>query len=174
MTRESLVLIAGILATLLVVGAVSTAADRRTESRPTIIGPARVIDGDTLEVATRRIRLYGIDAPEMAQVCRDNVGALWRCGEAAAMALDTLTAGRAITCEDRGFDRFGCTLGICSTRDTPDIGAWLVRAGWAVAYEGRARVYRTEEQAAEAAKRGLWGGSFERPSDWRAARRNGG
>jgi endonuclease YncB( thermonuclease family) len=128
-------LIAGILAAVLVVGADSTVVDHRAESRPTIIGPARLIDGDTLEVANRRIRLYGIDALEMAQICRDNAG------------------------------------GICGIRDTPDIGAWLVGAEWAVAYEWWAQVYRIEEQAAEAAKRGLWGGSFERPSDWRASRR---
>ena len=30
-----------------------------------ITGPARVIDGDTIEVAGEHIRLHGIDAPEM-------------------------------------------------------------------------------------------------------------
>ena len=29
-----------------------------------ITGPARVIDGDTIEVQGERIRLHGIDAPE--------------------------------------------------------------------------------------------------------------
>jgi endonuclease YncB( thermonuclease family) len=171
MARETLILIAGVLAALLVVGAISTAADRRAESQPTILGPARVIDGDTLQVGERRIRLYGIDAPEMAQICRDHADLPWRCGEAAAMALESLTEGRVVLCEDRGLDRFGRTLGICGTREIADIGGWLVGAGWAVAYEGRARVYRGEEQAAEGAKRGLWGGSFQRPAEWRAGRR---
>ena len=34
-----------------------------------IAGPARVIDGDTIDIAGERIRLHGIDAPESGQTC---------------------------------------------------------------------------------------------------------
>ncbi len=30
-----------------------------------VTGPARVIDGDTIEIASERIRLHGVAAPEM-------------------------------------------------------------------------------------------------------------
>ncbi len=35
----------------------------------TISGPARAIDGDTLEIRGERIRMFGIDAPESTQTC---------------------------------------------------------------------------------------------------------
>ena len=54
-------LLAGILA-LVVAAAPLLAADLQ--------GPARVIDGDTIEIAGRRVRLHGIDAPEADQTCR--------------------------------------------------------------------------------------------------------
>jgi endonuclease YncB( thermonuclease family) len=39
----------------------------------------RVTDGDTIRIGDRRIRLYGIDAPEIKQIClKDNLE--WKCG----------------------------------------------------------------------------------------------
>jgi endonuclease YncB( thermonuclease family) len=44
-----------------------------------LMGEVRVIDGDTLVVNEEKIRLYGIDVPEMKQVCyREGNGSL-RC-----------------------------------------------------------------------------------------------
>ena len=39
-----------------------------------VTGPARIIDGDLLEVAAERIRLHGIDAPESRQLCFNEPG----------------------------------------------------------------------------------------------------
>lgn len=46
-------------------------------------GAVRVLDGDTLDVAGTRVRLFGIDAPETAQTCRRS-GRDWGCGAEAA------------------------------------------------------------------------------------------
>ena len=35
----------------------------------TIEGVPRVVDGDTLWISQSKIRLHGIDAPEMKQIC---------------------------------------------------------------------------------------------------------
>ena len=47
---------------------------------PLPAGIARVIDGDTLEIGGKRIRLHGIDAPERRQSCEDAGGNVHRHG----------------------------------------------------------------------------------------------
>jgi endonuclease YncB( thermonuclease family) len=39
-----------------------------------LIGQASVIDGDTIEIHGTSIRIFGIDAPESDQLCRDEDG----------------------------------------------------------------------------------------------------
>ncbi len=67
-------------------------------ARAQVTGPPRVIDGDTIEVAGRVIRLYGIDAPELGQVCRIGERA-YDCGKIARTALLDLTAGVTVSCK---------------------------------------------------------------------------
>lgn len=133
----------------------------REETR--IAGSVDVLDGDTLRLADGRpLRLQGIDAPEIDQVC-DKPSGTYPCGRAARSALVRLVSGSSVVCVLDGSDRYGRLLGRCSVGDE-DINASLVAAGWALA-SGR---YHAEEQAARAARLGLWQGSFERPADWRA------
>ena len=130
-----------------------------------IAGNAFAVDGDTLAVDGRRVRLKGIDAPEMSQTCQ-RAGAAYRCGEEARAALRATIAGQAVSCLGRSRDRYERLLAVC-TVEGRDIGADLVRRGLAVSFGS----YEEEEREARAARRGVWGGPFESPQAWR--RRHG-
>ena len=53
----------------------------------------------------------------------------------------------------------------------PELNAWLVSEGWALAYRRYSTDYVAEEQAAKEARRGLWRGEFIAPWEWRRGKR---
>lgn len=132
-------------------------------------GPARVADGDTVVIAGERVRLRGIDAPEIDQFCTDAGGAEHACGRLAARHLEALIAGQAVRCSGHDTDRYGRFLGVCTVPSRPDddLNAQMVDDGWAVSFGS----YRALEMRARADRRGLWAWSFERPADWRRDQR---
>ena len=130
-----------------------------------ITGPARVIDGDTLDIAGQRIRLHGIDTPEKAQTCRIE-GVPWACGVAAWGVLVQLVAGKDVRCETRDVDRYGRTVAVCSA-DGQDINAAMVAQGWALAYRQFSDDYVAQEGEAQKDGLGMWQGRFVAPWDWR-------
>jgi len=136
------------------------------EPRIPIVGRAWVVDGDTIHVAGRRIRLEDIDAPESDQTCVDPAGKAWPCGVAATRHLRERIAGQSLTCAPRARDRYGRVIAGCTLSDGSDLNAWLVRQGWALA-SGFTRAYASEEAEAKAQKRGIWIGAFVAPSEWR-------
>lgn len=140
--------------------------DQLSAREPVIVGIASVIDGDTIEIHGKRIRLHGIDAPESSQTCLDGAGQKWRCGQQAALALQDFLGHRTVTCEERDVDRYGRVVGRCLLGDV-DINGWLVTQGLALAYRRYSRDYIAAETAARSAGRGMWAGTFEPPWEWR-------
>ncbi len=134
-----------------------------------VAGVASVIDGDTLEIHSQRIRLHGIDAPESRQHCRLD-GKPWQCGKEAANALADKIARRPVTCEDLGRDRYKRIIAKCTVAGE-DMGAWMVRQGLAMAYRRYSLDYVEEEADAHAARRGIWAGEFVKPWEWRRGKR---
>jgi endonuclease YncB( thermonuclease family) len=135
-----------------------------------IVGTASVIDADTLDIRSERIRLVGVDAPESGQKCKDAKGTLVRCGTTAANALDAWINRNPVTCISEGKDRYQRTLGQCSVRGT-SVQDWLVRNGHAVAYRDYSTEFVPAEIAARKAKAGIWAGEFVMPSAWRKGER---
>lgn len=129
-------------------------------------GAATASDGDSLRLDGRRIRLEGIDAPEIGQTCRRGEAA-WDCGGEARERLKRLTGGLTTACRLHGHDRYGRDLGVCEAGQR-DLGREMVLSGYAVSY-GR---YQNEEDMARKGGVGVWSGDFLRPQAWR--RSNGG
>jgi endonuclease YncB( thermonuclease family) len=128
----------------------------------------RVVDGDTLRLGDRTVRLAAVDAPERGQPCTDAARRTFDCGAAAAEALSRLVNGRSVICRVEGRDRFGRGLGTCRAGGA-ELNAGLVASGWALAYDEDPQMSSLEAEARRAG-RGLWAGGFTRPEEWR--RRN--
>lgn len=130
-----------------------------------LIGPVRVIDGDSLAQGDIRIRLEGVDAPELGQRCLRE-GVEWACGQRARDELANLVGSREVRCVAIGLDRYRRVLAKCYVDETL-IQSWMVSNGWAVAYSEYSREYEGLESSARLSSRGVWSGEFVRPSEYR-------
>jgi endonuclease YncB( thermonuclease family) len=147
----------------------SVAATMPSALHADVAGSVSVIDGDTIEIHGRRIRLHGIDAPEAAQLCQVE-GKSWRCGQQASLALDGKIAGRPVSCRQKDIDRYRRIVAVCFA-GSENLNAWVVAEGWALAYRQYSTDYVGQERAASAARKGIWRGSFVPPWVWRTAER---
>ena len=132
-----------------------------------VVGPARVVDGDTIVIGDLRVRLEGIDAPETSQTCTASSGASWRCGDAASAFLTRLLGGHDVRCESVGLDKYGRTLGHCFV-GALDVNAEMVRQGLAWAFVKYSHAYVEVEAEARALKVGIWQGEAIPAWDYRS------
>ena len=134
---------------------------------PAVIrGPARVIDGDTLEINGQHVRLWGIDAFERGQTC-----GMIACGTAAATALWQVTYSRIVECTPKGARSYGRVVAVCRVGGR-DLAEHLVALGWALdwpRYSGG--VYKAAQDVAQADRVGAWSTTFTRPWEYRANER---
>jgi len=144
---------------LLLLPAMAQAAD--------ITGVPKIREGDHIQIGNTRIRLGGIDAPSVDQLCLNTQGERWTCGVAARDELIKHTENKSWTCHPRQtVDRRGRTVARCDV-DGEDIQKWLVRNGWALSYTRVSHDYDADEKEAREVKAGMWQGAFIAPWDWR-------
>ena len=138
------------------------------------MGKAYVIDGDTIKIKSKKIRLFGIDAPEKKQICKKSFANInffsfqknYNCGILSTKYLKNKIGNKSIKCISKSKDRYKRHLGICYLEDL-DLNKWMVKNGYAVAYKKYSKKYELQEQYAKENKLGIWIGSFMEPEKWR-------
>ena len=142
-----------------------------------IYGIPKIIDGDTVHIKSKKIRLEGIDAPEMKQQCQKtylqistivgfNFKKNYSCGITSKKRLIDKINKSQINCIASGRDLYKRYLATCY-KDKINLNKWMVRNGLAVAYKRYSKDYLRDEEYAKENKLGIWKGSFERPEKWR-------
>lgn len=129
----------------------------------------KVVDGDSLEIDGKRIRLNGIDAPEYKQKCKNAAGKTYACGKKSMYYVEDFIADKYVDCrclpEKDRYERELCECFV----DGVSLNEALVSAGWAVAY--RDNNYTKMEKVAREHKRGIWQGKNMRPALYRTLQR---
>lgn len=151
-------------------GLIEDIAQDVAEGAPTMAatGPARVIDGDTIEIAGTRFRLAGADAPERGQPCRNAQGQSFDCGEVARRGLEAAIAGQEVSCKASALDAQNLPLAECAVGGL-DLGKAMILEGLAMPFEASSPAYLAEGKAAKDAKSGLWNTEFDMPWDYAKA-----
>jgi endonuclease YncB( thermonuclease family) len=150
-----------------------TATSTSPALTPPIEGTVQVLDGDTVQIGTTRIRFYGIDAFEGEQRCIGSSGQSYGCGGVATRALSEMVADKLVSCVPKGIDVYGRQLAVCRA-EAVDLSSWMARQGHALAYVKYSLDYVSDEQAAKDGAAGAWSGTFEKPWEYRLTRRAAG
>lgn len=129
----------------------------------------KVIDGDSILLNEREIRLSGIDAPEYHQFCYDAANKAYHCGDDSFKALQKMINER-LECKTITVDRYKRDVAVCYV-DGEDINRKMILSGWAVSYNRYSHEYDDAEKEAQRNKRGIWRGRFMKPELYRALKR---
>jgi endonuclease YncB( thermonuclease family) len=153
---------AGTLLAIIILAAAAVLAAYLDPPPEPLHGKARASDGDSFRLGDERVRLLGIDAPELQQTCQDERGEEWPCGLAARNRMASLLAEGRVECRPEKPDRYGRLLSTCTIAGR-DLAMAMVSDGLAIS----ANDYKREELAARQARLGIWRGGFDLPRDWR-------
>ena len=128
--RVILVVFGGAAATGALIGAGSTLIPAPTPASAETVSGCSVVDGDTLRCRGERIRLLGIDAPELPGHCRKGRQCAPGDPHAATRSLEGALVGTLII-ERVGEDHYGRTLAVIESSHG-NLSCWQLRHGHAV------------------------------------------
>ena len=142
-----------------------------------ISGIPKIVDGDTVHIDKYKIRLEGIDAPEIRQKCKKEYFKItapigytfyinYLCGKVSTEKLNNKINKSKITCKIFSQDKYKRYLATCF-KNKLNLNQWMVKNGYAVAYRRYSKKYVQEEEFAKENKLGLWQGKFINPEKWR-------
>ena len=130
----------------------------------------QVIDGDTIHIGKLKYRFFGIDAPEIKQICeKDNTKI--QCGVIAKNVLKNKIADKIPECIVKDKDRYQRLVAECFI-GKESLSRFMVREGYAVAYTQYSKDFIEDEKYAKENKLGIWSMSFQIPSEYRKSLRN--
>lgn len=115
-----------------------------------------------------KVILYGIDTPDIGQICSDRRGRPYDCGQESVRQLRKFTGQTNLICniKQRGQNDGNLVSAVCTINDY-DLAAAMVQSGWALANLNETRIYLPYQQEASNFHRGMWSGQFYMPSEWR-------
>ena len=139
-----------------------------------IEGVPSVTDGDTIKINGNKIRLFGIDAPEVKQSCKKPLISFsfyslykkYNCGVISTEKLRDKISNKKISCLISNKDRYGRFIGECFYKKL-NLNSWMVKNGYAVAYLKYSKKFQQQENYAKQNKLGIWQGYFELPWKFR-------
>ncbi len=137
-----------------------------------VSGRVHVIDADTIDVGSTRVRLHAIDAPEQDQSCTTEQGISFACGAWATTQVIARFGDRVATCRRVDTDKYGRMVAKCEV-DGVDMGQEIVAQGWAFAYRQYGMDYDLDEKAAYVTDRGLHSFRVQSPAQFRKTRAKG-
>ena len=141
-----------------------------------IFGKAQVIDGDTIKINRKSIRLHGIDAPEMKQLCIDEDKKNYACGLVSKKFLESFIKEvmkiknyENVFCYYKELDRYKRIIGECfvGPKKIYSLNSAMTLSGNAVAYLRYSDKYLDDQNKAKLEKKGIWSGIFIFPEEWR-------
>ena len=128
-------------------------------------GMPYVVDGDSFGLNGHLVRLAGIDAPEIDQLCYAN-GMARRCGAESRAWLAHAIEDTPVDCKIHHLDAAQRLVATCWSAGR-EIAAWSVEQGQSFVWAGAPSPYGPLEATARAARQGVWATDTRHPAEWR-------